>query len=44
MSLLSGAVDESALELLNANRLLGTVISSGRRAGYRNYDLDGGCT
>jgi len=30
-----------ALKLLNANRLLGTGISSGRRAANRNYDLDG---
>ena len=28
------------LELLNANRLLGTVISFGWRAGNCNYDLD----
>jgi hypothetical protein len=27
--------------LLNANRLLGTSIISGRRAGDRNYDLGG---
>ena len=36
--------DGPALELLNANRLLGTGISSGRRAGNRNYDLDGSRT
>jgi hypothetical protein len=33
-----------ALELLNANRLLGTGISSGWRAGSRNYGLDGSRT
>jgi hypothetical protein len=33
-----------ALEFLNANRLLGTSILSGRRAGNRNYDLDGSRT
>jgi hypothetical protein len=31
---------EPTLELLNANRLLGTGISSGWRAGNCNYDLD----
>src|SRR5262249_19499558 len=41
---MSRGVCGPALELLNANRLLGTGIISGRRAGNLNNDLDGSRT